>query len=381
MINGVCGIKSTGRICTDLADALTEQGHIVKIAYGRDKVPDEYQKYAHRIGSDIDIRLHGLQSRIFDNTGFGSKKATLRFIEWIKKFDPDVIHLHNLHGYYINIELLFNYLAKADKRVIWTLHDCWSFTGHCPYFTYAKCDKWKQGCSDCPQTRSFPTSWIADNSKNNWKRKKKLFTSVKDMTIVTPSHWLADLVKQSYLKKYPVEVIYNGIDTSVFKPTPSSFRKKYGLEDKKILLGVASVWEKRKGLDDFIRLSEMLDDSYRIVLIGLSKKQIKNLPGNILGFTRTNSTKGLAQIYTAADVFLNLSVEETFGLTTVEAQSCGTPAIVYAASALAEIAPKSAVTPGNLEEIIKMLNSDIKPDISNEDYGKEAMIKKYCDLY
>ena len=228
MINSVCGIRSTGRICTDLADALTEQGHEVKIAYGRENVPEKYRKYAVRIGSDTDVKLHCLRARLLDDTGYGSRRATERFIGWVKEFDPDVIHLHNIHGYYINIELLFRYLASAKKRVIWTLHDCWTFTGHCPHFEYEKCSKWKTGCFDCPKAkREYPARLFFDNSRSNWKRKKKLFTAVKDMTIVTPSQWLADLVKQSYLKKYPVRVIHNGIDTSVFRPAKSRFREEH----------------------------------------------------------------------------------------------------------------------------------------------------------
>ena len=329
MINSVCGIRSTGRICTDLADALTEQGHEVKIAYGRETVPEKYQKYAVRIGNDTDTKLHGLRSRIFDDTGYGSKKATERFIEWVKSYDPDVVHLHNIHGYYINIELLFRYLAKAKKHVIWTLHDCWPFTGHCVYFDYAKCDRWKTGCYKCPQKKEYPASMVADRSKKNWEKKKALFTSVKDMVFVTPSQWLADLLKQSYLGSYPVKVINNDIDLTVFRPTEGDFREKNGLTGKKVLLGVASVWDRRKGLKDYIKLSENLDDNYRIVLVGLSEEQIKSLPKNIIGISRTNNTKELAEIYTAADLLVNLTYEDNYPTVNLEAQACGTPVISY----------------------------------------------------
>lgn len=379
MINVVCGIRSTGRICTDLADALSEQGHTVKIAYGREDVPDKYKKYAVRIGTDIDVKIHGIQSRIFDNTGFGSKRATHKFIEWVKEFDPDVIHLHNIHGYYINIELLFNYLAKANKRVIWTLHDCWAFTGHCPHFSYIKCDKWKTGCSKCPQKKEYPTSLLADNSKNNWIKKKALFTSVKDMTIVTPSQWLADLVKQSYLGKYPAIVIHNGIDTSVFKPTPSDFRKKNGLEDKKILLGVASAWSDKKGLSDFIKLSEELDEKYKIVLVGLSEEQMKTLPSNIIGITRTNSTKELAEIYTAADVFLNLTYEDNYPTVNLEAQACGTPVITYRTGGSVEsVNNENCVDQSDYKQIMRLINKDLKLIAAA---NKKEMISLYEQTY
>ena len=251
-INSVCGIRSTGRICTDLAEVLEQNGHECKIAYGRESVPEKYKKYAVRIGSDKDVKIHALQSRIFDNTGFGSRRATEKFIEWVKEYNPDVIHLHNIHGYYINIDVLFNYLAEAGKPVIWTLHDCWSFTGHCAHYSYIKCDKWKKGCFNCPLRRSYPASFFFDSSKENWVRKKNLFNNVKKMMLVTPSEWLAKQVEQSFLNKYPIKVIPNGIDLNVFKPTPSEFRKKHGLEGKKIVLGVASAWGQKKGLDEFI---------------------------------------------------------------------------------------------------------------------------------
>ncbi len=262
MINVVCGIRSTGRICTDLAAEMEAEGHEVKIAYGRETVPEQYQKYAVRIGNNLDVDIHGVKSRLLDKHGLGSKHATKKFLKWADKYDPDLIWLHNIHGYYINYELLFDWIKnRPDMQVRWTLHDCWAFTGHCTHFTVAKCDQWKTGCLHCPEKKRYPASLFLDNSKNNYSRKRNAFTGVKNLSIITPSKWLADLVKQSFLKDYPVEVHYNTIDTSVFKPTPSDFRKRYGLTDKKIVLGVASTWDDRKGLDDFIQLSEMLSDT------------------------------------------------------------------------------------------------------------------------
>ena len=176
MINSVCGIRSTGRICTDIASELEAQGHQVKIAYGRENVPEQFQRYAVRIGNDLDMRLHGVKARLLDASGFGSKSATKRFIKWVKDYDPDVIHLHNIHGYYINIEILFNYLKNSGKPVVWTLHDCWAFTGHCAYFDFAGCEKWKTGCYGCPLKKSYPSSILIDRSKKNYIQKKRLFT-------------------------------------------------------------------------------------------------------------------------------------------------------------------------------------------------------------
>lgn len=341
MINVVCGIRSTGRICTDMADKLTTEGHEVKIAYGRELVPEKYQKYAVKIGNNLDQRLHGIRTRVLDEHGFGSKKATKKFLKWADDYNPDMVWLHNIHGYYINVEMLFDWIKKrSDMQVKWTLHDCWAFTGHCSHFSVIGCELWKEQCMNCVQKRRYPASFIKDNCRKNYMRKRAAFTGVANMTIITPSIWLAKLVKVSFLKEYPVEVCYNAIDVEVFKKTPSDFRKKYGLENKKIVLGVASTWDDRKGLDDFIKLAQMLDEQYMIVLVGLNNSQIRNLPANIIGLRRTNNSKELAEIYTAADVFVNPSKEETFGLTTVEALACGTRAIVYKGTACEEIVEK-----------------------------------------
>lgn len=316
IINSVCGIGSTGRICTDLAQQLEAEGNEVKIAYGRKgTVPEQFQKYAVRIGTDFDCKMHAIQTRLFDTHGFGSKHATKEFLKWAEEYKPDLLWLHNLHGYYINVEMLFDWIKKhPEMQVKWTLHDCWAFTGHCSY---------------CSQLRRYPACFAMSSVSKNFERKRKAFTGVKNMTLITPSKWLADLTRQSFLKEYPVEVHYNTIDTSIFKPTPSDFCERYGLQDKIIVLGVANVWEDRKGLFDFYKLAEMLDDRYVIVLVGLSEKQIKELPKNIKGIQRTNSPQELAAIYTAADVFVNPTYEDNYPTVNLEAQACGTRVITY----------------------------------------------------
>ena len=382
-INSVCGIRSTGRICTDIADILQQQGHDCKIAYGRCEVPEKYQKYAVKIGSDFDVNCHAIMSRIFDNAGFKSKKVTEKFIKWIKKYDPDIIHLHNIHGYYINIEILFRYLAEADKPVIWTLHDCWAFTGHCSYFSASGCEKWKTGCEHCQLKKEYPTSNVCDRSRINWAKKSELFTSVKNMNIITPSEWLADLVKKSYLGKYPVSVINNGIDLDIFKPTKSDFRKKNCLQDKKIILGVASIWDARKGFDDFIKLSKVIDDSYRIVLVGLAEDQIKMLSDNMLGITKTNSTKELAEIYTAADVFVNFTYEDNYPTVNLEAQACGTPVITYNTGGSVESVPdENIIEQGDIKAFLNMASYKFFDNQSIiEKFDKKNKFKEYLDLY
>ena len=340
LINAVCGTGSTGKICAAIAQQYEQEGYEAKIAYGRDGfVPDQFKKYAVRIGNDLDVRLHGVFTRLTDRHGFGSTFSTRKFLKWADAFDPDVLWLHNIHGYYINMELLFRWIkTRPNMQVKWTLHDCWAFTGHCSHFSFVKCYKWKTGCHNCPQKGEYPASLLCDGSRYNYQKKRELFTGIADMTIITPSRWLADLVKESFLKEYPVEVVYNTINTDVFKPTPGDFRQRYGLQDKRIVLGVASTWGPRKGLDDFVQLADMLDDSYQIVLVGVAAEQAKKLPENILTIARTNNQQELAEIYTAADVFVNPSKEETFGLTSLEAEYCGTTSIVYQGTACEEIA-------------------------------------------
>lgn len=335
-INSVAGFGSTGRIAAEKCRELMAEGHECVLAFGREKANcDDISTV--QIGTSLDFKLHGIRCRLLDDHGFGSKAATIKFLQWVETYDPDVIWLHNIHGYYINIGLLFDYLRDCGRQIIWTLHDCWSFTGHCAYFDFAGCEKWKTGCHHCPQKHAYPQSLLLDNSRRNFEMKKSLFTGIPDLRLVVPSHWLEQRVKQSFLKDYPVEVVYNTINRDIFKPTLGDFRKKHGLEGKIVLLGVASVWDARKGLSDFVELAALLDDRYKIVLIGLNEDQIASLPENILGLPRTNSMEELVHAYSEADIFLNPSVEETFGMTAMEARCCGTEAIVYQDTACEEI--------------------------------------------
>ena len=340
LINAVCGTGSTGRICAELARDYERSGHTVKIAYGRDGfVPEDCRRFAVRVGADLDVRLHGALTRLTDRHGFGSTAATRRFLRWAEEFDPDVLWLHNLHGYYINSELLFRWIkTRPQMQVKWTLHDCWAMTGHCAFFSFVRCDRWKTGCHDCPQKSAYPASFLLDGSRRNYEDKRRLFTGIPNLTLITPSHWLARLVKQSFLREYPVEVCYHSIDRKIFHLVESDFRRRHGLAGKIILLGVASTWEPRKGLADFKMLAKRLDDRFRIVLVGQHPEQMQDLPQNILGLPRTNSLAELAEAYSAADLFLNPSYEETFGMTTLEAMACGTKAIVYRDTACEEIA-------------------------------------------
>ena len=376
-INSVCGVTGTGRIAADLYEAAVSRGYECRIAYGEHKyqnAPGNMQTL--EIGTLQDCRIHALQTRLWDMHGFGSRAATRKFLEKADAYNPDVVHLHNLHGYYINIELLFRYLKQRKVKVVWTLHDCWSFTGHCVHFESIGCEKWKDGCHSCPLVRQYPASLGVDRSKKNYIQKKELFTGVEDMTILVPSRWLEKRVRQSFLQDYNIKVVYNGIDLKTYRPTQSDFRQKYGLEGQFVVLGVANVWVERKGLDTFLELAKQLGEGYRVVLVGLSVEQIGQLPEGILGLPRTDTAAELAKIYTAADVFINPGREETFGLTVAEAMACGTWPIVYADTACAEVVEQGigqAVT-GDVREL-KAAIQDYRKNKSAE------AIEKYAGVF
>ena len=330
-ING--GAKgSTGKIMFGIAELAKAQGHAVMCASpitttNRDAGEDCGY---YRIGTFNSRRLNVLLSRITGFNGCFAWIETYKFLKKLDEFKPDIIHLHNLHDSYINLPMLFNYIKKNNIPVVWTLHDCWAFTGQCPHFTIAKCDRWKTGCYNCRQYHEYPSS-LYDNTKKMWQLKKQWFTGIKHLTIVTPSKWLAGLVKESYLKNYPVKVINNGINLNVFKPRKSNFREQYSIPLSRIMvLGVAFGWGYKKGLDCFIELAKELDkEKYQIVLVGTDDKVDEILPNSIISIHRTENQEKLAEIYTVADVFVNPTREENYPTVNIEAVACGTPVITF----------------------------------------------------
>ena len=319
-INSVCN-GSTGTICKNLYKAAEKEGYECYIAFGRGDAPKGFNTI--RIGNQLDIYSHVVKARLFDASGFGSKRATIDFIKKIDNIKPDIIHLHNIHGYYINVEILFDYLKKHPEiKKIWTLHDCWAFTGHCPHFDYEKCEQWKNECRHCVKRNLYPKSFI-DNCKRNYVSKKDIFNNVKNMILVSPSDWLRYLVYESFLKDYHIETINNGIDLNIFKKMNSDILEKYNLQNKKIILGVSSIWNEKKGLNYFMNLSKNIKDPFQIVLIGLTKVQIKRLPSNILGIERTKEIEELVKWYSSSFVFLNPTLEDNYPTVNLEAQACG----------------------------------------------------------
>lgn len=324
-INATCGSGSTGKICVDISRLLTDKNIENYIIYSGKKSTYPLGIYC---GDSKEIKVQALRSHLFGLYGFNSIQITKRMLKKLDEIEPDVVHLHNLHGHNCNLEMLLDYLRAHHIKIFWTFHDCWAFTAYCPHFSMDKCDKWKDGCHDCHRYREY--TFFFDRSRELYNKKKKASEGL-DLTIVTPSQWLADLVKQSFFKNYPVKVINNGIDLGIFKPTPSDFRAKHGIpNDKYIVLGVAFGWGVRKGLDVFIELSKRLDkEKYQIILVGTDEKIDNQLPSNIISIHRTQNQRELAEIYTAADVFANPTREEVFGLVNVEALACGTPGVTF----------------------------------------------------
>lgn len=389
-INITANSGSTGRIAEEIGLYIQKRGWESYIAYSRGKA--QSKSHLIHIGNLFDIYIHGIQTRLFDNHGQCSLTATNKLIKQIKSLAPDIIHLHNIHGYYLNYPVLFEYLSESKIPVIWTLHDCWSYTGHCAYYSYENCNKWQTECNNCPQLCSYPKSIWKDRSKKNYIDKKINFNSLTNVIIVPVSNWLAKEVNKSFLKNYPIHTIHNGIDIDTF--TVKNNNRVNSSNKSFTILGVANIWEKRKGLADFIHLRSLLPSSYCIILIGLTQKQIKKLPAGIIGIERTNNIDELVDYYNLADVYINFSVEETFGMTTCESMACGTPVIVYNSTACPEIVTEETgfiVEVGDFNTVIKnikIIEEKGKEKYQNscrerivKYYNKEDKYKEYFKLY
>lgn len=379
-INTVYGIGSTGRIAVGIDKILKQHGNEGYIAYGYDYKHGQYEN-SYCVESIPELKFSILLTRVLGKHGFYNRSVTKKLIRWIDKIKPDVIHLHNIHGHYINIKLLFNYLKKINRPVVWTLHDCWSFTGHCAYFDMVNCDKWKTGCGSCKGLKCYPFTWFFDRTKETYVDKKKLFTSLNKMVVVTPSQWLADLTAQTFLNKYPIKVINNGIDLDVFKPTNSNFRNKYKLQDIKIVLAMANGFGKRKGIDYIFELTKKIDNNYKIVLVGLKKEDIKLVPDNCIGIMNTSDTIELAKIYSAADVFINPTLEDNFPTTNIEALACGTPVVTFNTGGSPESIDEmvgAIVEKGNSE---KLFESILNVCLKGKEFYKANCRKKAVAMY
>jgi len=393
-INSVAGIGSTGRLADEIGQFASNAGWENYIAYGRSGAKANPRLI--KIGALGSVLMHVVETRFFDRHGLGSKRATVRFINRIKEINPDIIHLHNIHGYYLNVSLLFKYFAVSKIPVIWTIHDCWPITGHCAFFDHIGCTKWKTQCEKCPQLGAYPESWLADRSYKNHLLKKKLYSYDIRLSVIAVSEWMRNVAENSILKSYIIKMIYNWVDTSVFKPSDKRdmIRSKYRIANKFLLLGVASKWCERKNLTDYLKLSRLLPDGFMILLVGLSKQQIRRLPDSVHAIPKTDSISDLAELYSAADAVLNLSLEESFGLTIVEGLACGTPGIVYNSTASPELITQEngfVVEKGDLNgvvaaaQLIKAKGKEYYKDRcinrAKSYFNKNDQISKYLDLY
>lgn len=383
---------STGKIIFALADMLHENGDSAMCATGF-----TWYKSGRNdniaVGNIFTKAFHMYASKQLGTHGLYSKHATKKLIGRIEAWKPDIIHLHNIHGWYLHIPTLFEYLKKTGIPVVWTLHDCWSFTGGCAHFTFCNCSRWKSGCGMCNNLSDYPISSRKDKTQKMWHLKAESFNGVGNLTIVTPSKWLASLVKQSFLREYPVRVINNGIDLDVFKPTPSCFRSKYNCANKYIVLGVSFGWGRKKGLDVFCELANKLDNSlYQIVLVGTDEKTDCLLPKSVISIHRTNDQKELAEIYTAADVFVNPTREENYPTVNMEALACGTPVITFRTGGCPEISDDTCGIVVEENDMLALQKAIIgvceQKTVSKENCLKKAIefdchsrYKKYRELY
>ncbi len=386
-INATCGLGSTGNICLSISRLLTENGVENYVLY---TVGDCAEPTAVKVGDISAVRIAAARSRLTGNYGFTSKHITKQILYLLKKIQPDIVHLHNLHSHNCHLKLLFDYLRENRIKVFWTFHDCWAFTGYCPHYTLAGCDKWKTGCASCPQYRHY--SLFTDKSESLYRKKKALTEGLR-LTVVTPSRWLAGQVRQSFFQNFPVKVIYNGVDRSVFYPRKSDFRKRNGLDDVFVLLGAAFHWDNRKGLDVFIELFRRLDPrNYKIVLVGTDSEVEKLLPDGIISVRRTESKEELAELYTAADVFVNPTREEVLGLVNLEANACGTPVVTFDAGGSPECICETSgvvVAVDDIEAMEKQIVRIAAQKPFTEQmcvnraaaFDKEKQYKQYLDLY
>lgn len=398
-INPVLRVNtSTGRIMQEIGELAMQNGWESYIAYsrGRDGIkPCRSQLIP--VGNRWSVAWHGLETRFFDRHGLASDSATRRFVKQVKELNPDVIHIHNIHGYFLNYKILFDFLAKSGIPVVWTIHDCWLYTGHCYYYSFVGCNKWQTGCHHCSQKREFPASWLFDRSRQNFIDKKEAFTQLAtdQLTIVPVSEWIMGEMRQSFLKEYRFQVIHNGINTDVFTVCDSiRVRTRYGLGNKHILLGIASIWSREKGWFDFMELAKLLRDDEVIVLVGVKPEAKKQLPANIVGIARTENVGQLAELYSAADAFINPTWQDNYPTVNLEAIACGTPVITYRTGGSIEAVTEKTglvVDQGDVEGLLNAFRMVVRRgkeyyekqcrEYALAHFRKEDRYQEYLDLY
>lgn len=398
-INPVLRVNtSTGRIMQEIGELAMQHGWRSCIAYskGRDGIMS-CQSEVIPVGNKWSAIWHGLETRLFDRHGLASNEATRLFVKQIQELKPDVIHIHNIHGYFLNYQILFDFLAQSNIPVVWTVHDCWLYTGHCYYYSYAGCNKWQTGCGHCPQKKEFPASWLIDRSHQNYEDKKQAFTSLPldQLTIVPVSEWIREEMQHSFFRNNQFHVIHNGINTNIFNIyNPEQVKQKYGLNGKHILLGVASIWSREKGFDDCIQMADFLHPDEMLVLVGVRPEQQKKLKKNMLGIPRTENIHQLAELYAAADAFINPTWQDNYPTVNLEAIACGTPVVTYRTGGSIEAITDQTgfiVPQGNVKEMLeaaRLISQRGKAYYQQpcrtyalENFRKEDRYQDYLDLY
>lgn len=380
-INVTSNWGSTGKIAESIGNAVLRNGWDSYIAYGR--MNNLSKSHMIQIGSKVNTYTHFVYDRLLDKEGLGSKIATKKLVEHIKRLKPDVVQLHNIHDHFLNYQILFEYLNKTDIKIFWTFHDCWAFTGHCYHFVEFGCMKWQSECCNCPDRYFF-----IDRSRKNFLLKKQLFSPNKNLTIVSCSNWMKNVVKQSFLKNKRVQVIHNGIDLSIFKP-------QFGLkksDGKFHIIAVSNVWQAYKGMYDIFKIRELLADDFEITMVGLSAEQINKLPDGIRGIQKTQNIQQLVELYNKADVLINPTYADTFPTVNLEALACGTPVISYLTCGSPEAIDEKTGVVVEQGSVIGLINAilDMRVNpLSPEDcrmravkyFNKDKCFDEYIHLY
>ncbi len=389
-LNTFCGVKSTGRIACEIAKLVEQDGGECRIGYGVPGISDDSKPYALPVGNKFGRKLHAAIRKLLDGEGYGSFFATKKLILQLKQFHPDVIHLHNLHGCYLHLPVLFHYLHKANVPVVWTLHDCWPFTGHCAYFDYSGCNRWKTECISCPQQKSYPVCIGLEGSKRNHRMKKKYF-DLPQLTFVAPCQWMTTHLSASYLGHHQTKVIINGVNLDVFHPVESDLRQRYHLEHKKICLAVASEWDHRKGLRFLCEAAQKMGERYAFVVIGLTEDQISALPDGMIGIRNTANVHELAAWYTVADCLVNPTLEDNMPMVNLEALACGTPIVAFETGGCPEAIDDTCgivVPKGNLQALCAAIEKAADGTFDHNDclrrarqFDCKAAFQSYLALY
>lgn len=387
---------STGKIMRELGELARAAGWESYIAYSRarDGVPAHTSQLVP-VGSKADLLIHWLATRLFDAHGLVSRRATQQLIRRITQINPDIVHIHNVHGYFLNYPLLCRFLAQRGKPVVWTVHDCWLFTGHCYHYAAAGCERWQDGCHDCPQKRAFPASWLFDRSRRNWLARREAFASMPNLTLVTVSEWMRGQVRHSFLKDIPCRVIHNGIDLETFRPREESVREPFGITASCFALAVASIWLPEKGFDDLMQVAALLSGDEQLVMVGkMTPAQQERLPGNVVAIPRTSNAKALAALYTAATAVLNPTWQDNYPTVNLEAIACGTPVVSYRTGGSVEsLTPDTGcvVEQGDVAALAACFHAIRQkgPDafrksctaFARANFSKEDRFRDYIDLY